>query len=120
VYVTPGVQNSFFTVQSVLTLTGASGATLLVSNGIQRAFNVNPRWLALVIAELICIFGVLYGHGRSSDYVLAVINGFLVFSTAVGANQMTGTAAPSPKSKGEQRELERPQVQSRSFLTRWF
>lgn len=118
--VTQSSQNSFFTVQSMLTLTGASGATLLVSNGIQRAFDVNPRWLALAVAELICIFGVVYGHGRPSDYVLALINGFLVYSTAVGANQITGTSAPTPKPKGAQREFEQPQTQSRGFLTRWF
>jgi len=88
----------FFTVQSMLTLTGATGATFAVSNGLQRAFNFNPRWLALAIAIVICVFGVLATGGQPMDYFVGVVNGFLVYCTAagattVGAGSESGTLA---------------------------
>ncbi len=42
--------NEFFTAESMFTMSGATGVTFVVSNGLQRAFNFNPRWLAFVIA----------------------------------------------------------------------
>jgi hypothetical protein len=42
----------------MLTLTGATGLVYVVSNSFQRAFNFNPRWLALLIAQVISIIGV--------------------------------------------------------------
>lgn len=39
----------FFTVESMLTLIGASGMTFIVSNAIQKAFNFNPSWLAFFL-----------------------------------------------------------------------
>ncbi len=49
------VPKEFFTLQSMLTLSGATGATFVIANGLQRAFDFNPRWLVLLIAEIICL-----------------------------------------------------------------
>lgn len=58
----------FFTIQSMLTLTGATGATFVIANGCQRAFNFNPRWFALVIAQVISLVGVLtIGKGAGDN-----------------------------------------------------
>jgi hypothetical protein len=35
----------FFTLQSMLTLTGAASATFVIAGVIQYIFNYNPRWL---------------------------------------------------------------------------
>ena len=56
----------FFTPQTMATLAGATGATFVVANGLQRAFNYNPRWLALAIAEVICLFGTYASGGSKS------------------------------------------------------
>ena len=59
--------DEFFTIQSMLTLTGATGATFVVANGLQKAFNFNPRWS---IAQAISLFGVLTtGKGAADVFV---------------------------------------------------
>src|SRR5437773_320383 len=96
--------NSFYTLETLGSLTGASGATFVVANGLQRAFNFNPRWLALAIAEAICIGGAAFTtSGRLSDYCVAIVNGFLVFSTAAGATSIAApkaTSAAAPPAPG--------------------
>jgi hypothetical protein len=104
----------FFTFESMLTLTGATGATFVVANGLQKVINFNPRWLALVIAQVICIFGVYSTNGAGREYFVGVINGFLVFCTATGATSVAGTATP-----GEQRGV-RAAGERRGFRTPWF
>jgi hypothetical protein len=105
------IPKEFFTMQSMLTLTGATGITFVVCNGLQHALDFNPRWLALVIAQIICLYGV-YVTGHSwGDLIPGVANGFLVYSTACGATATVGTAPPE-----EQRNL----TSRRRFRTRWF
>ena len=92
----PTLPPEFFTIQSMLTLTGAAGVTFLIGNGLQRAFNFNPRWLGLVIAEVLAVYGTYVSHQppgpafRGSDIVVAVVNGFLIFATAAGSSAMGG------------------------------
>src|SRR5262245_44074964 len=76
--------HDFFTPQSAVTLAGATAMTYVVSSGCQAAFNFNPRWLALLIAIAITSFGTWNSGGNAVDYVFAVVNGFLVFLSAVG------------------------------------
>ncbi len=91
---TDPIPKDFFTLQSMLTLSGATGATFVVSNGLQRAFDFNPRWLALAIAQLIVLCGVYASGGQSVvDYAVGVINGFLVFCSAAGATGVAGGGA---------------------------
>jgi hypothetical protein len=66
----------FFTLQSMVTLTGATGATYVIANGCQSALNFNPRWLALAIAQVISLFGVYATQGIGSDYFGGIVNGF--------------------------------------------
>ncbi len=102
------VQNDFFTLQSLATFAGAVGATTVVANGCQRAFNFNPAWFALILAEVICLTVVALSHADPgsditppiSDYFVAVINGFLVYCSAGGATGVLNRAAG-----GEQRQI---------------
>jgi len=61
-------QNQFYTMQTMMTLAGATGATFVVANGLQRAFNFNPKWLALLIAQVVSLAGVIFARGSGSDY----------------------------------------------------
>ena len=99
------IPGDLFTLQSMVTLTGATGAVYVTCNSLQRAFNFNPRWLALLVAELISLFGTYVNAKYPSDYFVGVINGFLIYCTAVGAVQITASrtdsAAPmAPDSSG--------------------
>jgi hypothetical protein len=112
----------FFTIQSMLTLTGATGATFVIANGCQRAFNFNPRWLALAIAQVISIAGVLTIGKGPADLFVGIVNGFLIYCTTLGATSMVGSPPPeaaSARGAGAAPNRQDPTTRRR-FLTRWF
>jgi hypothetical protein len=123
------VPTDFFTVGTMITLSGATGATFVVCNGLQKAFNFNPRWLALAVAQLIVLVGV-YSIGKREllDYFVGVINGFLVFCSAAGATGVLagggGTAGNDAVARGptDARRSAEPQLDRtrRRFLSSWF
>ena len=107
--------SEFFTVQSMLTLSGATGATFVVSNGMQQAFNFNPKWLALLIALLIVELGVFLTGGTTVQHLVGVVNGFLVYSCAAGGTSMLGQGTPDAIDRGQALAPNR-----RRFLSPWF
>jgi len=74
----------------MLTLAGATGAVFVITNGLQVALNFNPRWLGLALAQVIALVGVYYSGGKGLDYFVGIVNGFLIFSSAVGVTSMGG------------------------------
>jgi hypothetical protein len=111
----------FFTLESMLTLSGATGATVIVANGIQRAFNYNPKWLALVIAQLISLYGVYLTSQYGSDYFVGVINGFLIFCTAAGVTSAVGRlVAPRTAHARSEARLSERSLGRRGFFSSWF
>ena len=87
------IPTEFFTPQSVFTFTGITGATLVVGITLQRAFNFNPRWFALLVAIALCELGVWFSpNAGAGDYLLGVLNGCLVFCTVAGGNQLIASA----------------------------
>jgi hypothetical protein len=116
----------FFTMQSMLTLAGATGATFVVANGLQRAFDFSPKWLALAIAEAISLVGVFtsISDGESwgfSDLFVGVINGFLIYCTAAGGTHMLGSDGPSEAIARGAADAAQPHAGSkRRFLSPWF
>ena len=130
------VQNDFFTLQSLGTFAGAVGATVVISNSIQRVTNQNPAWLALIIAEFVCIATVFWVHESApvgdrilySDYFVAFINGFLVFCSAAGSNSVVGsTIAPTSIPTVSRGHLDKKgqgpaktTTVKRGFFTPWF
>jgi hypothetical protein len=124
------VQNDFFTLQSLATFAGAVGATVVIANGLQRAFNFNPAWIGLVIAEIICIATVWFTyHGIEegttiiySDFFVAVVNGFLVFCSAAGSSALGSKAVGTSESGATQRgHVDSGALnQRRHFFTPWF
>ena len=115
--------SEFFTVQSMLTLTGATGAIEQVESahgneyGMQQVFNFNPRWLALLLAEAISLYGTYLNATRPSDYFVAIVNGFLIYCTSAGATQITGVPTTSGTRMGPKGDGPPPH---RSFRSTWF
>lgn len=118
----PMIPKEFFTLQSMLTLSGATGATFVVSNGLQTAFNVSPRWLALAVAQIIVLTGTLLSGGNGVDYFIGVINGFLVYCTAAGATYAAAGKAQGQAVARGAADAANPQMTStkRRFLSPWF
>lgn len=107
--------NDLMTPESLATLGGASFATITIANTSQHVFGFNPKWLALAVAEVIML-GVTVSAtpaGEVGPYLIAIINGVIVYSSAVGTNTLTGT--PTPTAMGSTDE--RP---TRTFGSRWF
>lgn len=113
--------SEFFTPQSILTLTGATGAVYVVSAGLQHAFNFNPRWLALVISLVLALVGAHTTQPHElGTYLIAVVNGFLIYCTAVGVSSIAGTpAGGGGVSKGALSRSPSTPAQ-RTFRSRWF
>ena len=111
------VQKDFFTVASITTFAGATGITFVVANGIQKAFDYNPKWLALAIAIVICELGAALTQGSGvGDYLMGIVNGFLVFNTAGGLTSLSST--PPPPGGGATRESTFG-TPNREFTTPW-
>ena len=91
----------------------------MICNGLQRAFDFNPRWLALAVAEVIILAGVYASGGASgghapTDYLIGIINGFLVYCSAGGATGVLSNAnQPGGPTVTQQKG-------GRGFLTPWF
>jgi hypothetical protein len=112
-------QDTLFAVQNFSTLAGSSAAVFIVSNAIQRAFDFNPKWLALAISEVVVIFATYIGNPSENveAYGLAILNGCLVYCTAVGGAAIAG----APQRVGNARGLELGiRVGRRGFFTSWF
>jgi hypothetical protein len=116
----PVLPSEFFTLQSMLTLTGATGVVFVISNSIQRVFDFNPKWLALLIAQILAIVGVIMTKQTAvSDFFIGIVNGFLIYSTAVGANQITGNPGPQNNvARGHMTTSK--QTNERRFNSKWF
>ena len=118
--------SEFFTLQSMLTLTGAAGATFVVCNGLQRAFNFNPRWLALAVAQIVVLVGTYLSHPdglRLGDYFVSIINGFLVYATSAGTTHILGGSDGAPavaRGANDISEVNPTQTSRRRFLSPWF
>ncbi|MER9228944.1 hypothetical protein NKI39_25590 [Mesorhizobium sp. M0664] len=114
--------NDFFTIQSMLTLSGATGATFVICNGLQQAFNFNPKWLGLLVAQLIVGAGVAASGGDGLiAYLVGLINGFLVFCSAAGATSALGQGGPPAIARGEVAAADKQSpTNKRRFLSSWF
>ena len=56
------LSKELFTPKSLTTLVGLTGMVYVASNSLQKAFNFNPKWLALVIAEILSLLAVYISH----------------------------------------------------------
>ena len=112
----------FYTLASMLTLSGSTGATFVICNGLQRAFDFNPRWLGLAVAAVVVLGGVYASGGRSPvDYLIGIINSFLVYCSAAGATGALGSGGDRPVSRGTTMAPSDGHPGSkRRFLSPWF
>jgi hypothetical protein len=114
-----------FTLTTLSTFAGATAATLVVGNTLQSVFNLSAKWVSLVVAEAILLLVAFFtGTTEVSGYFVGVLNGCLVYSSAVGLNTMTSKPRPSnppaARSANETGPPSRPTVPRRAFFSRWW
>jgi hypothetical protein len=94
----PSVSPALVSANSLASLPVAVAATISVCNGMQYAINFNPKWLALLVAQALMIALVINATDAGAmDYLLGILNGFVVYTSAVGA-----TAAVAANKAGSQ------------------
>jgi hypothetical protein len=92
-----------YTVKTLVTLSGASAAVVVVSGIAGHVFDFNPKWLGLVVAVIIAFVGLTrLPRTQKRDAALLVVtllNGCLIYSDAVGLNALNHSSNPDPVAK---------------------
>jgi hypothetical protein len=116
------VPKELFTKESLETLIGLTGMVYVASNSLQRAFNFNPKWLALAIAQILSIIAVYLAYQGTEanfiNYLIGVFNGFLVYLTSAGATGVGHNMLNANKGNDELPLSERNL--KRGFTTKWW
>ncbi len=124
------IRNSqeFFTWRSFSTLAGTTGIVYIICGVFQSVFNFSPRWFALVISILVSFIGIQFDYQLASNnifisfsikYIIALLNGFLIFATATGSNQLFASKPSITHHPPYPRPLNF-QNQSRTFNSNWW
>ena len=99
--------NSFLTAESLATFGGTTLATLAVSNTYRSIFNKDPKIIAVILSIAICLFLAYNSGADATGYVIAFVNGCLVYCSAFGLNNQinrtsgtTETPEPEPAGNG--------------------
>ena len=105
--------DSLFSKESLLSLQGCAAVTLLVPNVlaylIGSGFAPYQKWVAFGVAMLLALYVASQAPGKAGvKWVLAVLNGFLIFASAVGLTTVLGSAFPAE------------QPAPRSFFGSWY
>jgi hypothetical protein len=81
--------DEFFSLDSFKTLGGSSSAVWMTTNVIAYVFSYEAKWIGLAIAILIAI-GACIGKKKIEVkyYAIALLNGLLIYSTAVGISSI--------------------------------
>jgi ABC-type Fe3+-siderophore transport system permease subunit len=92
--------NPLFSRESLLTLQGAALAAMIIPNVltylIGAAFLPYEKWLGFGIAMTIAIYIATRSRDKGTlRWVIAVLNGFLIFSASAGLTDMLGGARPA-------------------------
>ncbi|MEO8391506.1 MAG: hypothetical protein ABI700_00800 [Chloroflexota bacterium] len=96
--------NALFTLESLLSLQGAAAASWLVPNVLGTL--IGPRfdrfrlWAAFLIGMGLALLTAAIAKDTSGvKWILALFNGFLIFSSAVGINQGAGAATTKSRTR---------------------
>lgn len=90
--------NSLFTWESLVSLQGATTVVVLVPNVltflIGSSFQPYEKWVAFIIALLLSFLVAFQASGKSvTKWILAILNGFFIFASAVGLTEALGSGA---------------------------
>ncbi len=92
--------DQLFTLESLLSMGGASLGVTLVGNTAQYIFGWNPRWLGLVVAFAIAGLGAATKSTMTwVDGVIAFFQGLQIFAAAVGIASITGAGTTGDRTR---------------------
>jgi len=108
----------YFTWQYLATVAGATAAVLIITNAIAMAFDFRAKWLALAVAFVVQLAVWLVTSRTAEGAGLALINTFVIYLAAGGANQIVY----SQRAKSDRLEFAMPDKEGnwRTFWTPWW
>ena len=83
--------NDFFTLESLGTFGGATLATTILANTYRILTGRGPKIPAFIVSVVICFAIAWSSLKESMEYLIAFINGCLVFCTSFGLNSQVST-----------------------------
>lgn len=109
--------NEYYTLESMLTFGGATAVVILVPTvvGFLIGDVAKPvlKWVAFVVAFGLAFLGAFVaGAADWTAWVVAAVNGLVLFMAAVGANQLTATRSTA-------RALDEPATRSERLRQSW-
>lgn len=125
------IPKEFYTAGTLYTLTGSSTAVWIITSVIGYVLEPKDskklkKWLGLALSLVLALLGASQLMERSATtWVVAVINGFLIYLTAVGANTIVaqggGEAPPAGGTPPPVREAGAARREERGgFTERWW
>lgn len=86
----------FFTITSISSLAVAASAVNVTANALHRFIRIDPKKSAFIAALLIAYLNIFVnGNFHWAEWIIAFINGCLLFCTAMGINDVL-ESPPSP------------------------
>lgn len=110
--------DKLFDPESIGTLGGASFAIVVINAVARRMLKIDTPWLAFVLSLVIAFAGAQRsGHLRDLlDYLIAALNGCLIFFTALGLNETAEHTLNKPPPGTVKPHAARPKM----WLQSWF
>ena len=98
------IPKELYKLNTLLTLGGASVAVVVVGGVSGHVFGFNPRWLALLVAQILAFLGVYQirkeiGGKKLAYCLVALVNGALIYSQAVGFNTLNNGVSADETTK---------------------
>lgn len=118
------IPNELYTTSSLLTLSGSATAVWIITSTIgyligKRKSKEIKKWVGLVLALLFALLGATQVQDPDLiTWVVAIVNGFLIYLTAIGANTVIGISAP-PLPESPIRETSATETRG-GFTNPWF
>lgn len=93
--------NDLFTWAGLGTVAGASAATLLTANVVGGLIGPSGdkarKWIALGVALLLSYLTAAFADAGAEKWIIAFFNGLVIFSAALGVNQLPPGNRPATK-----------------------
>lgn len=103
-----GHPEAFLDSKSMLTPGVAGGVVMLITGTLGQQFDLPHRWVALALSFAVAT--LVFADRKTPGWqriLIYVLNGFIVFSMAVGANSVGGAVAVPDTASFQDREVER-------------
>ena len=119
------IPNELYTVSSLFTFSGLATAVWIITSvlgylvGIKKA-KIIKKWFGLVLALVLALLGAtLVENPTMLTWVVAVVNGFTIYLTAVGVNTVVDYQSSTARSKSPIKETAAEKARNH-FTDLWF